>query len=447
MKIIEGVFLMKKGIQKIAAVLLAGSMALGFAGCGQSGSTNSASPVSGSGTAAPKGTITVMLSEEPKANDPLQLSIQEWEKETGNSAKITVIPYDDQETKWPTMAKAGQVPDVMTSTGLHQLYQDDFVDMSKAFDMSIFNSDDVKLLATSYTSNKITGLPQDKTITNMYYNKDAFDKAGLKAPTKNSEAWTWDEFYANVKKLQSVAGVKYGFACDYSRARYDNFMYSWGGSLMKNVDGKWTITAAQKPSVDALTFFAKMNNDGTMPKQIWAGGTTDSPANYFTNGDVGVLYSGSWQYNAFSKDIKKFKWGIMVSPKQVQQSCISGGSALAVPEQAKNKDLALSFLKWYYTEKNYQTYENNTQQISTVKSVKYVPTNPDDAANWAVLDEEAKNVTPQFLSDESANWRQYINDDYRTLLSKAASGINTPQQSLDAFAQSLNEKSGWEIAK
>jgi alpha-1,4-digalacturonate transport system substrate-binding protein len=432
-------------MKKIVAISLAALMAINTVGCSQSSGSSSGS---GSGSSkATTGTITLLLSEEPSDSDPLTISCKAWEKATGNSVKMTVIPYDDQETKWPTMSKSGQVPDLMTSTGIHQLYESDFVDMQKEFDLSDFDTNCVKLLATSYTSSKVTGLPEDESITNMYYNKDAFKKAGLTAPIKNSDAWTWDEFYKNMKTLQSKASVKYGFACDFSRARYDNLMYSFGGSLVKKVSSKWQVTAAQSESVAALTLFSKMNQDGTMPKQIWAGGTTDNPANYFTNGDVGVLLSGCWKYNKFSTDITKFKWGVMVSPKQKVQSCISGGSALAVPAKAKNKDLAMSFLKWFYTKDNYQTFINNTQQLSVLKDVKFAPSKAEDISNWDVMNEEAKNITSTYLTDESSNWRQYLNDDYRTFLSKAAAGSMTPQQALEGFAKELNQKSGWEIAK
>lgn len=250
-----------------------------------------------------------------------------------------------------------------------------------------------------------------------------------------------------MKKLQSRAGIKYGFACDFSRARYDNFMYAFGGSLLKNENGKWLITAAQKPAVDALTFFAGMNRDGTMPKQIWAGGTTDNPANYFKSGTVGVLLSGSWQYQPFSKNIKSFHWGVMVSPGEKTQSCINGGAALAVPDKAKNKELAMSFLKWFYRKDNYQTFINNLKELSVRKDVRFTPEKDADKANWSVLDAEAQNVTPAFLTDESANWRQYLDDDYRTDLSRAVGGTMTPQQALNAFAKELSRKSGWEIAK
>src|SRR5262249_32606456 len=40
----------------------------------------------------------------------------------------------------------------------------------------------------------------------VYYNMDLFDQAGIKAPTSWKDAWGWDEFLTNVKKLAKVNG-------------------------------------------------------------------------------------------------------------------------------------------------------------------------------------------------------------------------------------------------
>ena len=67
-----------------------------------------------------------------------------------------------------------------------------------------------------------------------------------------------------------------------------------------------------------------------MPKAIWAGGSSDNPGDYFKNGDVGIYFSGSWNYNPFVQDITSFKFGVMPSPVGS-----AGGSAILgddVPE-------------------------------------------------------------------------------------------------------------------
>lgn len=425
-------------MKKLLSVLLVGAMALSFTACGKGSATPSTSKT---------GTIKVLLSEEPAKGDALNTALKAWESETGNKVESVIIPYDDQLTKFPAMAKAGDVPDLVVTTRLAQLYPDDFVDLSKVVDTSIFNEKALNLVGKAYTSDKMTGLPEQYTVTNMYYNKTLFDKAGIKAPTTTDQQWTWDEFIKNVKAVQKATGVKYGFASDFSRARYDIIMYQFGGSLVKKAGDTFEITVNAKPNVDALTMFTNLNNDGTMPKAIWAGATSDNPADYFANGDAAVLLSGSWNYEKFKSNIKSFEWGTMVTPKQVGAAAIIGGSALAVPEKSKNKALAEEFVKWFYQEKNFQNFINNDKGPSSLKNVQYAPDNDFDKANLAVIQNEVDFVPEAFIVDESSSWRTFLDNEYRDDLKQAVSGTMTPQQALDDFANRLSQKSGWKIAK
>jgi alpha-1,4-digalacturonate transport system substrate-binding protein len=281
----------------------------------------------------------------------------------------------------------------------------------------------------------------------MYYNKTIFDKAGIKAPATSEEAWTWDEFIENVKTAQKKTGIKYGFASDFSRARYDTIMYAFGGSLVKKSGDAFVINANSKENVEALTMFKGLNDDGTMPKAIWAGATSDNPGDYFANGDAAVLLSGSWKYQGFKDNIKSFEWGTMATPKKLSSAAIIGGSALAVAEKGKNKELAQEFIKWFYTDKNFQNYINSDKGPSSLKAVTYSPDNDFDKANLTVIQNEVSYVPEAFMIDESSSWRTYLDNEYRDDLKQAVAGTMTPQEALDDFATRLSQKSGWEIAK
>ena len=175
-------------------------------------------------------TLSVLLSEEPSSGDALSLILDKWAAETGNKVERLVIPYDDQITKFPLMAKNKDLPDLVATTRLTRLYPDEFLDLSTVINMAIFEPQAVAIIGQDYTSNKNLCLPQQFTITNVYYNADAFKKAGIEVPTVD-DPWTLDELYANAKLLQEKGGVKYGMAMDASRARYDNMIYMNGGSI------------------------------------------------------------------------------------------------------------------------------------------------------------------------------------------------------------------------
>ena len=116
---------------------------------------------------------------------------------------------------------------------------------------------------------------------------------------------------------------------------------------------------------------------------------------------------------------------------------------MAVPTNAKNKDLALEFLKWFYTDKNFADYLALDKGLSSLKSVTYEPADPDQAADYKVLQAEVGQTTDAFAIDESSEWRNYYDNEYRDALKQAVNGDLTPSDALTEFATALADKAGW----
>ncbi len=393
---------------------------------------------------APKA-LKVMLSEEPSSEDALLNTLKEWASETGNTLDVMVIPYEDQLTKFPLMARNKDLPDLIATTRLARLYPDEFTDLSKNIDISIFEPMAVEIIVDSYATKKIANiLPQQFTITNVFYNKDAFDRVGLSAPTVD-DPWSFEELAANAKLLQEKGGVKYGMAMDSSRARYDNLMYANGGSMVEKRGESFAVTINSPQNIATLEEFVRWNNS-FMPKAIWAGGTTDNPADYFKNGDVGIYFSGTWNYNSFYTQIKNINWGVMPSPVgSAGPSAILGGSGLAVPVNAKKKDLAVDFLKWFYTKENFQNYLNRDKGLSSLVGVTYSPADKQVAEDYKILQSEVAKVTKAFSVDESSLWRNYYDNEYRDAMRQAVNGDISPAKALNDFAALLSKKSSWPL--
>ncbi len=441
-------------MKKAFSLALAAAMAASLAACGGSSAasssassaatTDTAASSTASDTASSGGqTLKVMLSEEPGDGDAFATTLNKWADETGNSVDIMVIPYDDQLTKFPLMAKNNDLPDLIATTRLTYLYPDEFEDLSQYVDTSKFEKQAVQFINQDYSSDKIRALPQQFTITNVYYNKDAFEAAGIEVPTVD-DRWTMDEVYEIARKLQDSGAVKYGMAMDASRARYDNLMYMNGGSLVEKDGDSFKVVVDSQQNVDTLQKFIDANNAGIMPKAIWAGGSSDNPGDYFKNGDVGIYFSGSWNYNTFVQDITSFEFGVMPSPVGTAGgSAILGGSGLAVPTNAKNKDLAVSFLQWFYTDENFKSYLELDKGLSSLTTVTYEPADADQAADYKVLQAEVGQTTDAFVVDESSEWRNYYDNEYRDALKQAVNGDLTAQEALTEFATALAEKAGW----
>ncbi|MDR2759475.1 MAG: sugar ABC transporter substrate-binding protein [Spirochaetaceae bacterium] len=393
-------------------------------------------------------TLKVLLSEEPSSTAAFMTVLEKWAAETGNTVEPVVIPYDDQLTKFPLMAKNKDLPDVVYTTRLAHLYPEEFVDFAKVIDPSIFEPKALEIIAKDYIFNQVGSLPIQFTITIVYYNADAFAKAGLTPPTVNNP-WTIEEVFANGRKLQESGGVKYGVAMDFSRARYDNMMYMNGGSMVVKDGNAYKVAINSPQNIEALQTFINANNSGVMPKAIWAGGSTDNPADYFKNGDVGIYFSGSWNYNAFTNDIKSFKWGVMPSPRgKAGRSAILGGTGLAVPKKAPNRQLAEDFIKWLYTNPaNFKIFLDVDKGMSSLKGVTYAPPGQQGKADYEIMQAEVANVTRLFSVDEDSYWRTYKDNEYRDYLKQAVNGDLSATNALNAFARELSESSKWAIAR
>lgn len=443
---------MRKMLKKtMAGVMMMSLAAAALTGCGGSSKSDSAATTAAAGgsgeSAGPISgqTLQVMISEEPGEGDALGNALKKWSEESGNEIKQIIISHDDMLSKFPSMAKNNDLPDLVATTRLHQLYPEEFVDMSGVLDLSKFNESALKIVGKSYSSDAITGIPDQYTTTCMFYNQDAFEAAGLEVPTAENP-WSWDELYENAKTLQEKGGVKYGFAADVSRARYDILMYANGGSLVQQDGDTFKVAVNSAENVATLERFVQANNE-VMPKAIWAGGTTDNPVEYFKNGDAAILLSGSWNYNTFTTEISKFTFGVMPTPKgSAAQSAIIGGEALAIPANGKNVELAKQFVQWLFEDEHYTEFLQIRKEPSVMNDITYTPDTDKAKEDFAVIQNETNYVTDTFMVDESSSWRTYKDNEYRDAIKRAVAGEVSAQEALDSFAKALAESSGWALA-
>ena len=292
-------------------------------------------------------TLKVMLSEEPSSGgDSFTTTLNKWAEETGNSVELMVIPYDDQPLVPPQGQEQGPRPRFHHASGAVCIRMSLWTWAGRR-PPSIFEPMALEIIS-EYNSDKLSCLPLQFTITNVFYNKDAFEAAGLEVPLWTT-AGRWMKCVRGRCEADGRRRCEVRHGRGFLRARYDNpDVYErrlHGGKRWRFLQ----VAINSQANIDTLQTFVDKNNEGIMPKAIWAGGSTDNPGDYFKNGDVGMYFSGSWNYNAFTTDITGFEWGVMPSPVgSVSGSAILGGSGLAVPENSANKDLALSFIKWFY---------------------------------------------------------------------------------------------------
>lgn len=115
------------------------------------------------------------------------------------------IPSEDFLTKLNAMIAAGEAPDVSYSASWKcQMGEDgliyNFYDLLD--DMGLSKDDYLSTCWWNWSPTESAGPVQANVTTNLMYNVDCFEEAGVDLPpTKVEDAWSWDEFVEMAQKL------------------------------------------------------------------------------------------------------------------------------------------------------------------------------------------------------------------------------------------------------
>ncbi|KOR05822.1 sn-glycerol-3-phosphate ABC transporter substrate-binding protein UgpB [Pluralibacter gergoviae] len=218
---------------------------------------------------------------------------------------------------------------MMASKAIKPVYQV-FSDAGIAFDEKQF----VPTVSGYYTDAKTGHLlsqPFNSSTPVLYYNKDAFKKAGLdpEQPPK-----TWQELAADTAKLKA-AGMKCGYASGWQGwIQLENFS-AWNGlpfaSKNNGFDGTDATLEFNKPEqVKHIALLEAMNKKGDFSYF----GRKDESTEKFYSGDCAITTASSGSL-ADIRQYAKFNYGVGMMPydadiKGAPQNAIIGGASLWV---------------------------------------------------------------------------------------------------------------------
>ena len=183
------------------------------------------------------------------------------------------------------------------------------------------------------------GLPMLVDNRSLVYNKTMLDKAGIKPPT------TWEELATAAQVLtQRDSGGKLkvsGFALD-DPGLFNVWILQAGGQMLA-ADKK--TTAFNSPAGQAVLSFW---DDLLHNKKVYELGFAQG-VDGFGTGQIAMKYDGPWNMPQYDK-ISGFEYGVVPPPAGPGgKGAITGGFGLVIPAQAKHRDAAWEFVKWWTT--------------------------------------------------------------------------------------------------
>ena len=275
------------------------------------------------------------------------------------------------------------------------------------------------LAAAGRFGGKLYGVPYYAGSRVVTYRTDLFRKAGLKVPTSLAQ------LTAAAKKLNSQNSAK-GFSPIYI-AGTDwyvamSFVADYGGTIARQVSGKWKGTLASPQAIAGLT--AYKNFFGAVSK---ASKTTDetrpNPYDVYAQGQAGSMIGPGW-FSCCVGDKYKATTGQFVMPSRLKGQPMPGflgGSLLAVPI-GTNKSLALDWVKAY----------TSTQSMTSLRSIGNIP-NTTSLLGSSVNERAAQK---SWFVPTAKNW---VNVENGNILRNMLAQILTGRLSVKQAAQSASD--------
>lgn len=334
-------------LRKLAAVTAATALGLGaLAACGSDDSSEGGSD-----------TLTLWLAgaEDTPAEAAEWLTEEFAAQNEGKTLKIERIDWGELLTRLNTALPSDQTPDVVevgntqaasfTSIGA-------FADLTdKAEELGAMGPQ--SFVDAGTFDGELYAVPYYWGSRYVFYDKSAFEDAGLDVPT------TLGEFNAAAEQLTSEGGDDYsGFWLPGQDWRNGiSWLFAHGGDIATLDGDQWVGQLSSPESIEGLTEWQALAEKATTaPKD----GKDEEPWTAFNNGEAAMFMAPSWARWSVSEDRAENLGGFALPGVDGGAAPVfAGGSNLGISAKSKNQDLAFELLKLIYSDEYQELLATN----------------------------------------------------------------------------------------
>lgn len=274
------------------------------------------------------------------------------EKNPNVNIEVQVTGWNEYWTKLEAAATGNKLPDIFwMHTNEIFKYADNGIlaDVSDIVETDKFS--DISLQNAQGSDGKLYGVPKDKDLVCLAYNKEIFDQAGVAYP---DDTWTWDNLVSASQEIYDKTG-KYGYmAYADDQLGYWNFVYQNGGYILN--DDKTKAGFDQPATQEAMEFYIGLQDYDWCPNQDYFG--EQAPGTAFLSGQGAMFFEGNWNLLPTLQNNPELngKLQIAVLPKAPNpasgdgRATISNGLCYATGANNKNLDVVKDVLKFFGSE-------------------------------------------------------------------------------------------------
>jgi multiple sugar transport system substrate-binding protein len=203
---------------------------------------------------------------------------------------------------------------------------------------------------------KLMAMPYFLDPRALYYRKDLFEQAGLKAPE------TWDDVFAAAEKLNDPPNMN-AFGLAFSRASddMDYWWYAWlgangadGNTKLWDENGKSRFNTPEGIAATQFLVDLAQKYKAVNPDYVTASRDADLQS-LFYNSKLAMLETGSWYPTLLKNNAPDLQVGIMPIPvAKAGMTPVTAfwPDAVMMFKQTKHPQEAAKFLEWMYSKEN-----------------------------------------------------------------------------------------------
>ncbi|MEV3987713.1 extracellular solute-binding protein [Streptomyces sp. NPDC049837] len=313
-------------------------------------------------------TVTVWLMKGSVSDDFLKRFTTAYEKEhPGIDLEVTFQEWTGIGKKVTAALESDDAPDVI-EVGNTQVAQ--YAETELLYDLTLESVRDLGyqdwlpgLAEPGKVNGSQYGIPWYAANRVVVYNKDLFDRAGIKTPPKTREQWLED-----TEKLNDSAGGTQGiYLAGQDWYTLAGFIWDEGGELAVRKNGRWTGALDTPAALRGMDVYKELQALGEGPED--ADEENPPQAQVFARGDVAQIIAPPSVAAAITErnPALKDKLGFFPIPgKSAGKPCavFTGGSDLIVPLNSRDRHAAIDVVTALAGEK---------WQTDLARTMSYVP--------------------------------------------------------------------------
>lgn len=259
------------------------------------------------GIATAQDTVTLRVwtgSSSPVENEFKEAQVAAFE-EANPTIDVELLISPDYGTQIRAAFASGDYPEVFT-IGQFDFPQWQADGLLAVGTDAIENSDDIyEGLRNAFSADdNLYCAAKDFSTLALLYNIDAFEAAGIEAPTAE---WTWDDMAAAAAATTDDDTVGFSAAAD--KFRWMAFFYANGAEIF---DSEGNVAFDSEAGIAALDFYQSFiaNGTGALPSTLNAGWNGEA----FGQGSAAMTIEGNWAIGYLNDTFPELNWGVAELP-------------------------------------------------------------------------------------------------------------------------------------